>query len=87
MLNTNSVVNGVNVTGSNNSEGPLPGRCPIGEQRGPHLSSNYYDKEVVEREKKVSLICYLRAIKESKTGYMKIIYGLCNELKSLEINE
>ena len=35
MAYTNSRNNGVNGTGSNIAEGATPGRCPMGEQRGP----------------------------------------------------
>ena len=83
----NSLNNSVNEARTDNCEGLLLGKCPVGKQRGPGRYQITARKKWTKEENKTAISCYLKATKESKPGYRKRMHNLWNEIEMFEIKE
>ncbi|XP_063599202.1 uncharacterized protein LOC134775604 [Penaeus indicus] len=89
---TSSRNNGVNGAGSSDAEGTTPGRCPMGEQRGPgrhHATA----RTGWTKEKNIAVMeCYFLSnpVDENgkpSRGYRRRMHNIWNERQSFNITE
>ena len=90
MPNKNKPNNGVNEAGAS-SEGLLPGRCPIGEQDGPHHHRTTADRRTMRRKwsqvvNKVVMQCYYRS-EYGRNGCRKRMDAIWNEMGMFNLTE
>ena len=72
---------------TNNGEGLLPSRCPLGEQHRPSHHQTTARKKWTKEDNKFAITCYLKAIEESQRGYRKWIHRYWIEEGRFEIEE
>ena len=61
----------MNEARTDNSEGLLPGRCPVGKQRGPSHHQITARKKWTKEENMTAISCYLKTKNENKWVYRK----------------
>ena len=67
----NSLNNSVNEARTDNCEGLLLGKCPVGKQRGPGRYQITARKKWTKEENKTAISCYLKTKNENKWVYRK----------------